>query len=263
MMDESALEHDFRKKVCGEIRLVKKSVDRYFVRTPFMFNDGDVFKIILKKDSDARWILSDEGHTMMHLSYLDMDLKAKTRQKVINDARSMFNIEDRSGELVIVPEKEEFGEALYSMVQGILHITDVEYLNRENVRSTFMDDLKIYLQKSFPVTSIHFDYRHPTIDPKGHYLVDSVIQTKGKPIFVYGVMNDDQCKLATMSILWYKAAQFPFLPIAVFEDMGTMGKVDMARLTDAAIKQYSSLDSAEKGMIDDLKNIGCEPLAMA
>jgi hypothetical protein len=58
-----------------------------------MFDDGDHLAVVLKQD-DGSWVLSDEGHTMMHLTY-EMDEKqllTGTRQKVITNALSIFSV---------------------------------------------------------------------------------------------------------------------------------------------------------------------------
>jgi len=46
-------------------------------------------------------------------------------------------VEDRNGELVLDVQDERYGDALYSFVQALLKITDISYLARERVRSTF------------------------------------------------------------------------------------------------------------------------------
>lgn len=48
--------------------LEKKGSDRYMVHTGSTFSDGDEIHIILKR-SDGHWILTDEAHTLMWLSY--------------------------------------------------------------------------------------------------------------------------------------------------------------------------------------------------
>ena len=52
--------------------------------TPFRFDDGDHFGIVLKKEGQG-WILSDEANTLMHLSYqLDDMAEAGTRHEIID-----------------------------------------------------------------------------------------------------------------------------------------------------------------------------------
>ena len=76
-------------------------------------------------------MLSDEAHTHMHLTYdLDeKDLQRGTRQKIIANALSTFQVEDKEGELVLDIPEERYGDALYSFVQALLKITDVTYLS--------------------------------------------------------------------------------------------------------------------------------------
>ena len=62
------IDRDFREKVCAEIRVLDEGMDRYRVFTPFQFDDGDHLAIVLKRKA-SQWLLSDEGHTFMHLTY--------------------------------------------------------------------------------------------------------------------------------------------------------------------------------------------------
>lgn len=81
------IERDFKKKVCDKFRLASEGMNRYRVFTPFMFEDGDHLSIILKREN-GKWMLSDEGHTYMHLTYDidERDLQRGTRQKIITNA---------------------------------------------------------------------------------------------------------------------------------------------------------------------------------
>ena len=145
-MDLQGIERDFKTKVCERLCLEPQGIHRYRVSTPFMFDDGDHLVIVLKREDD-RWILSDEGHTFMHLTYSmdEADLYRGTRQSIISSVLSAFFVDDREGELMIPIENGGYGDALYSFVQAILKISDVTYLSRERVRSTFMDDFRTFI----------------------------------------------------------------------------------------------------------------------
>jgi hypothetical protein len=67
-MSIETIETDFKQKVCEQVRLLPEGVDRYRVFTPFMFDDGDHWALVLRHERKG-WILSDEGHTYMHLTY--------------------------------------------------------------------------------------------------------------------------------------------------------------------------------------------------
>src|SRR5579864_6291559 len=100
-MTSESIEREFKQRVCDKVQLHSEGLDRFRVFTPFMFEDGDHLAIVLKKVNDA-WLLTDEGHTYMHLTYdLDeRDLRTGTRQKIITNALSSLFVEDREGELV-------------------------------------------------------------------------------------------------------------------------------------------------------------------
>lgn len=148
-MNLERIEQDFRDKVCEKLRISTEGIERFRVFTPFIFEDGDHLSIVLKMENE-RWILSDEGHTYMHLTYdLDeKDLQRGTRQKIITNALSVFSVQDREGELIISIKDDRYGDALYSFVQGLLRITDVTYLSRERVRSTFMEDFRAFMEET-------------------------------------------------------------------------------------------------------------------
>ena len=116
-MSVESIEREFKEKVCDRIRLVSEGMNRYQVFTPFQFEDGDHLVIVLKHEN-SHWLLSDEGHTYMHLTYKldEKDLQRGTRQKIITSALAIFSVADRGGELCIEIRDERYGDALYSFV---------------------------------------------------------------------------------------------------------------------------------------------------
>ena len=66
-MTLETIERDFRERVSAKISLASEGVARFRVLTPFLFEDGDNLAVVLKREGE-RWILSDEGHTFMHLT---------------------------------------------------------------------------------------------------------------------------------------------------------------------------------------------------
>src|SRR3990167_5255699 len=139
-MDITPIENEFKKKISEKIEI---------------FPEGDHLVSILKK-SPKGWIITDEAHTYMHLSYeLDIkDLEKGTRQKIISSTLSMFELEENDGEILVNVEDNMFGDALYNFIQGILKITDINYLSRERVRSTFMDDFMAYITEKVDIDSV-------------------------------------------------------------------------------------------------------------
>ena len=176
-------------------------------------------------------MLSDEAHTYMHLTYdiNEKDLHSGTRQKIITNTLSTFQVEDRNGELVLEVPDERYGDALYSFIQALLKISDVSYLSREQVQSTFMDDFQTLLSEVVPEDRRNFDWNDPEHDPNGMYTVDCRINGMPRPLFVHALGSDSRTRDATIALHQFEKWGIPFHSLAIFEDQESINRKVLAR----------------------------------
>jgi len=238
------IEREFKHKVCDKIQVVPEGIDRYRIFTPFVFDDGDHLAIVLKKIA-GEWSLSDEGHTYMHLTY-DMDerdLRTGTRQKIISNALAGFSVREEHGELIEEIQGERYGDALYSFIQALLKITDVSYLSRERVRSTFIEDFRSFLSESIPADRRTFLWADPKHDPDKKYLVDCKVNGMARPLLVFALQGDDRVRDATISLLQFERWGLAPRAVGIYEDQEEVNRKVVARFSDVCERQFSSLSN--------------------
>lgn len=257
-MSISSIEQDFHEKVSEQVRLYSEGVDRYRVFTPFRFDDGDHLVVVFKK-SGEHWVLTDEAHTYMHLTYdvEEKDLMQGTRQKIISDALSAFHIEDRNGELVIPITDNRYGDSLFSFVQGILQITNISWLSREISHSLFMEHFK-ELMEVVPKEIRTFDWHQEQYDKERKYTVDCYINSAGPPMLVHALNNDDRTRDTTITLHQFEKWNMKFHSIAIFENQENIARKVLARFSDVGHKQFSTLsdnrERIEKFLLENIRS---------
>lgn len=254
-MNEVEIEREFKASVCEGVEVVSEGLNRYLVHVPFTFEDGDHFVVLLKQEN-GHWLLTDEGHTFMHVSYDVPEFDRGSRRSIVDRVLAGLGIEDREGELRLRIPESRYGDALFSYLQAITRITDVSFLNRERVRATFSEDFQELVRQAALNREVQFGYAHPIHDQEGRYSVDARINgTTGRQVLMFAISNDEQCRDATITLYRWESWGERFHPVALFRDQTEINRMVLARFSDVAERQFSSLETARERLARYLEEL--------
>lgn len=158
-------------------------------------------------------------------------------------------LENRDGELRLSVVPNDIGSGVFTFIQALSRINDLTYLRREIARATFMEDFRELMQQHIPKDRLSFDYHHPQFDRSKIYPVDAHINNREVPLFVFAIGNNERCRDVTINLHTYRKWDIPFQSVAIFQDQQSISRDVLARFSDVADKQFSSLDSGRTEIV--------------
>ncbi len=117
----------------------------------------------------------------------------------------------------------------------------MQYYKREVIQSLFYEQLAEFVEEKLTA----YRPRRGTLPIADHdeYEVDFQFDIGPRPIFLFGVKDNDKARLATISCLEFQRRRIPFKGVMVHQDFdGGTTRKDRTRITSASDKQFPSLD---------------------
>ena len=247
-LDPVQLERLLCERLCASIRIHRRSDDVLMLESPFTFPDGDHFPIYVSETASGGILLSDRGHTLMHVSY-DHDVdsfyegaRAAFREQIVRES----GIEEDRGIFSVETPPDQLASTLFWFAQALTKIHDLTFLSRDRVSSTFYEDLRTILFTLLNEENVDTDFVHPDVPNGNSYPVDYHFEGKnGRPVFLYGVPGRDKARLTTIMLSHFLLHDLTFESVIVFANQQEIPRLDLARLTNVSGTAVASLDAED------------------
>lgn len=247
-IDVTKLQEKLCSILCANIHIMPLKNGIMRVETPFLFSDGDPYQIYIREMPSGILRMTDCGHTLMHMSYENDISKIRdgTRNKIFQDIMSEMDLNEDDGELFMEFNADNLATILFKFGQSLTKISDLNFLNKARVESTFYEDLYESILKTVSADVITKNYVLPELQDAQNYPVDYKIEGKsGNPLFVFGVPCRDKARLATIVLGRFLRQKVNFDSLIVFSDQTLLPRGDLARLTNVGGEMVSSLDAQD------------------
>lgn len=135
-----------------------KGTGWFSVSTPFVGLFNDNIEIFVKKESESRILLSDDGDTIENLFLSGVDvLHSPKRKEYMDKVANNFGIKiTPNGEIVTESNGADFAKKKHNMISAISSISDMSMLASEKVTSIFAEDVVDYVESLEVVSTPSF-----------------------------------------------------------------------------------------------------------
>lgn len=208
---------------------------------PLFHEDGDMVDIFIESIGDGRVRVSDKGLSLMRLSYsyeLDTPNKERIFRRILNENR----VNEDRGMLFLDVAEEQIYPAVLHFGQTVAKVTNMAFYRREVIANLFYEMLQ---QNVFErLANLNPRENVTPLNTREELVVDFALETPKTPIYLFGVKERDASKLrlAAVSCLEFQRANLPFKSVVVHQDFAALSKKDQNIITNAADKQFTSLD---------------------
>ena len=118
--------------------------DTIEITTPFLDRNNDYTQIYLKTLSSGNFMVTDQGYTITDLKLSGVDLDTDRRKTILRQIlnRTGLRHNAETDELYIEVSYNHLPSAQHTLIQGMLDINDMFFLNTPVVANLFYDDVK-------------------------------------------------------------------------------------------------------------------------
>lgn len=188
------LKNSYYNWVTKEIQFneINDSNEYIVINTPFVDQNFDNINIYVKFIDKDTIELSDWGYTLFNLedSGVNLSKRSKTVWKILNQTVTDFGISLSSKNVLSVKSSlKKFPIAKSRLLQAMMRIDDIQYLNKKNIKSSFNDLLTEFFEEKNILFSPNIEV--PTINGISSHFDFSIPKSKGEEQLIKTVSRND------------------------------------------------------------------------
>jgi hypothetical protein len=231
----------FREKRSGLFKIL----------VPFFHEDGDMYDLFIEECPKNKDLLriSDYGLTLMRLSY-NFEIDTPRKQEVLESTVLQNRCSISNGMIYLDLLPNQFNMGIYQFAQVITKVAAMDILSYDTVQSMFYDYLNSYMAANLRKYNYTKNYS-PTKD--NQLVVDYSIPAQSgsaKPLFIFGVNENTKASKVVISCLSFQKQKIPFRSLIIHENFDNLSSFNRNQITNAADKQFVSLDDFRTEGID-------------
>jgi hypothetical protein len=232
---------DLREQFNGHIGFKEKRPGILQVFAPLFHEDGDMIDMFLDLPPDGgRTVrVGDHGLTVMRLSY-SYELDTPNKLRIFHRILSENGVQEQNGALFIDATWESLYPAILQFAQTVARVSNMQLFKREVIQSMFFELLTEFIDEKLGRYS-----PRPNVLPmpeRDDLEVPFAFEIAPRPVYLFGVKDNSQARLVTISCLEFQKKRLRFKSIVVHEEFENLSRKDRTRITNAADKQFTTLE---------------------
>lgn len=232
-----------KRSICSGYSFENLGNNEYLVHTGMCYDDGDEFHIVMTV-ADRTCTLTDEGHTMMWLSYENYHF-TKMRKNLLDGILCQNGVTlDKGCISVTINDPADTGPALTSLIQAMMQTADLRYLSHGNVVSTFLDDIRSAFASSRFSDRCEFGKRITVSN--GNSIEPDICIDNETPVLVFGAGNTERAKEVFIDLLLLRDTNSCYRTVVVIDGDAGIPQKDRDRLINAADRPVIGAENAVK-----------------
>lgn len=179
------------------------------ISSPFIDSLSENIKLYIEPHSN-NFKVTDDGYTIWNLESLGSPIrKGSQRFFMLQSIVDRYNIsyDEDNKELFIYADQKELGQAIHSLLQSTLTISDLLQINKKTIKNLFFEEVSKYFEENEDI----FD-PFPDIEIQGKskltHRFDYLMNVKNKEKKLVRLVNNlDQVQLERVLLSWQDTSQ--------------------------------------------------------